>query len=25
VLTFGEDPLRTWADVATFFSRLGGQ
>ena len=25
VLTFGEDPLKTWADVATFFSRLGGQ
>ena len=25
VLTFGEDPLRTWADVATFFARLGGQ
>ena len=25
VLNFGEDPLKTWADVATFFSRLGGQ
>ena len=25
VLTFGEDPLRTWADVLTFFGRLGGQ
>jgi len=25
VLAFGEDPLRTWADVQTFFSRLGGQ
>ena len=25
VLSFGEDPLRTWADVQTFFSRLGGQ
>ena len=25
VLKFGEDPLRTWADVLTFFERLGGQ
>ena len=25
VLSFGEDPLRTWGDVQTFFSRLGGQ
>ena len=25
VLNFGEDPLKTWADVATFFSLLGGQ
>ena len=25
VLHFGEDPLRTWADVQTFFDRLGGQ
>ena len=25
VLRFGEDPLRTWADVQTFFDRLGGQ
>ena len=24
-LKFGEEPLRTWADVLTFFSRLGGQ
>ena len=25
VLRFGEDPFRTWADVQTFFDRLGGQ
>lgn len=25
VLKFGEDPFRTWADVQTFFDRLGGQ
>ena len=25
VLEFGEDPFRTWADVQTFFDRLGGQ
>ena len=25
VLRFGEDPLRTWADVQVFFDRLGGQ
>ena len=25
VLKFGEDPFRTWADVLTFFDRLGGQ
>ena len=25
VLTFGEDPFRTWADVQAFFARLGGQ
>ncbi|MBR1678327.1 MAG: esterase [Bacteroidales bacterium] len=25
VLPFGEDPFRTWQDVLTFFSRLGGQ
>lgn len=25
VLRFGEEPLRTWAEVQTFFSRLGGQ
>lgn len=25
VLRFGEDPLRTWADVQTFFGRMGGQ
>jgi predicted esterase YcpF (UPF0227 family) len=25
VIRFGEDPFRTWADVRTFFARLGGQ
>ena len=25
VLKYGEDPFRTWADVQTFFDRLGGQ
>ena len=25
VLRFGEDPFSTWADVQTFFDRLGGQ
>ena len=25
VLRFGEEPLRTWKEVETFFSRLGGQ
>jgi len=25
VLKFGEDPFRTWAEVQTFFDRLGGQ